>query len=450
MAVALFGTDGARGRANEELTPLLAMDIGRAAGTELWSGSRVVVGRDTRVSGPMLEAAVTAGLASAGVEVVSLGIAPTPAVAALVPLLKADAGVVISASHNPPEYNGIKLLQADGRKWASEREAAVERRVNAADFRKAAPAATGGTRHWPEAVEQYRSRLVGWFAGRVPPLKAVVDLGHGAAIATAVPVLERLGVECIMLYSEPEGRLINQACGATHPGIVADAVKRYGADVGLSFDGDADRLMAADETGQILDGDAVMYVLASGMQQRGELAGSPVVATVMSNLGLERGLHARGIDLLRTPVGDRWVADKMRESGAVLGGEQSGHVILSRWAVTGDGLLTALALLAELGSGEKLSGKLEGFTRYPQLLKNVRLTAPLKNWEDVPGLTEEARRCEADLGTEGRLLIRPSGTERLLRIMLEGRDADQLAEWADRLVAVVQETLTPEAVSPQD
>lgn len=446
--MALFGTDGVRDLANEVLTPELAMKLGQAAGTMLGSGRRIIIGRDTRVSGPMLESAVIAGLTSVGVDAVSLGIAPTPAVAALVPLLHADAGLVISASHNPPEYNGLKLLAKDGRKWTPDQEAEVERRMSDGSFHRVAATEVGAWLRWPEALDQYRRQLVGRFAGAVPALRAVLDLGHGAAMMTAPAVLEALGVSAEVLYGEPHGLLINRHCGATHPEVVAQAVRDRGADIGFTFDGDADRLMAVDSHGEILDGDGILYVLARGFQATGELSGNRVVATVMSNLGLERGLLASGITLDRTRVGDRWVAERMNEQGAIMGGEQSGHIILSKWAVTGDGLLTALALLAEMGrTGQSLAELREGFERYPQVLKNVRL-AKISNldegWQEWSGVRETLLACEADLGDEGRVFVRTSGTEPLLRIMLEGRDVDQITQWADRLVAVVEQALESE------
>lgn len=446
--MALFGTDGVRGLANEVLSPELAMKLGQAAGTMLGPGRRILIGRDTRVSGFMLESAAAAGLASVGVDTVSLGIAPTPAVAALVVLLHADAGLVISASHNPPEYNGLKLLARDGRKWTPEEEAEVERRMSAGDYQRTLPTGVGGWQGWPEALDQYRRQLVGRFAGAVPSVRAVLDLGHGAATMTAPAVLEALGVTCEVLYSEPHGLLINRNCGATHPEVVAKAVRERGADIGFTFDGDADRLMAVDSRGDILDGDGILYVLARGLKATGELVGNRVVATVMSNLGLERGLQTSGIALDRTQVGDRWVAERMAEQGAIIGGEQSGHIILSKWAVTGDGLLTALALLAEMGrTGKSLAELRQGFERYPQVLQNVHLRARSnlgEGWQEWPGVRQTLEACEADLGDEGRVFIRTSGTEPLLRIMLEGRDVDHITEWADRLVAVVEQALESE------
>jgi phosphoglucosamine mutase len=449
--MALFGTDGIRGEANTELTPELALEVGAAAGSMLGPGARVVIGRDTRVSGPMLEKAAVAGLTSAGVETVSLGVAPTPAVAALVPLLDADAGLVISASHNPPEYNGLKLLDRQGRKWDQSAEALVEERIRTGDRHRAAPTETGAARDWPEALERYREHLVGRFAGRVPKgLKVVLDLGHGAAVTTAAEILERLGVETVVLYGEPHGLLINQGCGATNPDVVAAAVRRHHADAGLSFDGDADRLMAADASGRILDGDALLYLLALDLHERNELPGSQVVATVMSNLGLERALGTRHITLVRTDVGDRWVAEEMHRLGAVLGGEQSGHIIQARHAVTGDGLLTALSFLSLLTDPDTVADRLGELTSYPQLLVNLPVPRAHLPWNTMPGLVEAVADCERDLGDEGRCLVRASGTEPLLRIMLEGRNETQIQSWADRLTAVVQTALEPETAPSMD
>lgn len=440
--MALFGTDGVRGVANDTLTAELAYRVAGAVGARLGPGARVLIGRDTRVSGPMLEAASVAGLTEAGVETVSLGVAPTPAVAALVPRCHAQAGLVISASHNPPEYNGLKWLADDGRKWPEAVEADVARAVDRGVRGRVPSMDLGAWRAWPEALEQYRSRLVGLFAGRVPKVRAVVDLAHGAAGVTAPEVLERLGIACDVWYGEPRGALINRQCGATHPEVLAHAVRVTGADIGFAFDGDADRVMVADGSGRILNGDAVLYLLALGMRAEGRLREDRVVATVMSNLALEHALAAHGIAMERTPVGDRWVADRMAETGAVLGGEQSGHIILADWAVTGDGLLTALAVLAEMQrSGRPASELAVDLTPYPQLLKNVKLGQIPPDWDERPEIKEAVRACAADLGADGRVFIRPSGTEPLLRIMLEGRDVDRIQSWADRLAAVVQEVL---------
>lgn len=443
--MALFGTDGARGIANQDLTVELAMRIGQAAAGLLEPGSIVVIGRDTRISGPMLEAALTAGLTTEGVHVVMAGVIPTPALGYLIDNLNARAGVMISASHNPPEYNGIKLLNRGGRKWPTELESRVEEGVRDPKRLRVVGADQVGavTRSEALALARYQEYLLSIFEGRIRSMKVVVDVAHGAAITTAAPILRALGLSLVMLNDEPDGRHINQHCGATHPQVVRDAVLAEGADVGLSFDGDADRLIAVDETGHIVDGDEILYVLARALKAEQALAGDTVVATVMSNLGLEKALGRIGIRLERTPVGDRWVAARMRDAGFMLGGEQSGHIIQRQWAETGDGLLTALAVLAQMSRQERpLSALVGEVERYPQVLHNVSLPRPITDWpREIPGLMEMVDAAQTELGEDGRVLIRPSGTEPLLRIMLEGRDASQIGQWADRMVTVVSEAL---------
>lgn len=440
--LALFGTDGARGIANQDLTIELATSIGWATAKLLERPARVLIGRDTRVSGPMLEAALTAGLTAAGVDVVLVGMLPTPALAHLISAMGADAGVMISASHNPPEYNGIKLLDKLGRKWSTERESEVEHHVSLG-VGASSSERIGRVSHLEDtAVLTYTRYLRSLFQDRLPALSVVADLAHGASTRTAPDVLEALGLSFRVLHSEPMGELINQGSGATHPEVVQHFVQDLGADLGLSFDGDADRVMAVDREGRIVDGDEILYVLATGLKAIGKLPGDQVVATVMTNLGIERALADQGISLIRTPVGDRWVAETMRETGAVLGGEQSGHVILKEWAETGDGLLTGLALLAELKRRDAdLADVLRGVERFPQVLKNVTLSSKGVEWETIPGLLEAVSNAEQDLGEDGRVLIRPSGTEPLLRIMLEGRDVEKIEIWADRLQAVVRDAL---------
>ncbi len=441
--MALFGTDGLRGQAPRELTPTLALAVGAAAVAELPGAPLVLVGRDTRVSGPMLEAAVVAGITAAGGTAGLLGVVPTPAVAALVPLLGAQAGVVISASHNPPEYNGLKLLDAEGRKWTLPREAAVAARVAGAEVPWAAWDQMGRVEPCAERVDLYRERLVAGFRGRVGRMHVVVDLGFGAASTTVPAVLQALGLEVPVLNGAPEGARINQGVGATHPAIVAQAVQELGADLGFSFDGDADRVIACDQEGRVIDGDGILYLLGRGLKDTGHLPGGEVVGTVMANLGLERALQAEGIRLHRTPVGDRWVAEAMATRMAPLGGEQSGHVILSEWAVTGDGLLTALAVLAEVHRvGRTISELVAEMPHYPQRLDNVRLPAIGFHWERMSGVDEAFQECRASLGDDGRLVVRASGTEPLLRIMIEGRDAAVVESWADRLTTVVRQALT--------
>lgn len=439
----LFGTDGVRGVANTQLTVELATKIGKAMARQLPTGGRIAIGRDTRVSSPMLEAALSAGITSSGRNVLLCGMLPTPALAYLIPHLSADAGVMISASHNPPQYNGIKLLDRWGRKWSQEAESAVEHEVQTAQGEGHSDSSIGRIYHWEDSViQQYHRYLIGLFAGKMPPCKVVIDVAHGAAIATAPAILQRLGLSVTVLHGEDQGLLINQGCGATHPEVLRQAVLDFGADVGLSFDGDADRVIAVDHTGRIVDGDALLYVLATAFKEQGKLPGDTVVATVMSNLGLERALQAQGIRLVRTAVGDRWVAESLRIQGAGLGGEQSGHVILSEWSETGDGLLTALAILAEMGRrNQTLSNLVEPVEQYPQILVNVPIDQPLSDWRTIEGLEEAVTEAEQVLGATGRVLIRPSGTEPLLRIMLEGRDTPTIHQWADRLQMVVQHAL---------
>ncbi len=419
------------------------MDIARGAARELGRPARVLIGRDTRVSGPMLESALAAGLTESGIDVMLAGMVPTPALAYLIGAMGADAGIMISASHNPPEYNGIKLIDQQGRKWEPEVEARVEAAIQSGDWPRPDPARVGRIFHYEEAaVAQYRRHLLSIFAGRIPAWPIVLDVAHGAASATAPQVFEALGVPVTVLHSEPLGELINVRCGATHPEVLREAVLSREARLGLAFDGDADRVIAVDGTGRIVDGDEILYVLAMQLKAAGRLTGDRVVATVMSNLGLERALEQSGVGLERTPVGDRWVAKAMREQHAVLGGEQSGHVILKEWTETGDGVLTGLALLAAVAeAGLSLEEAVSPVERYPQILRNVRLEAPVSDWQVIPGLREAVKDAEASLGAEGRVLIRPSGTEPLLRIMLEGRDVELTNQWAHRLETGVREAL---------
>jgi phosphoglucosamine mutase len=391
----------------------------------------------------MLEAALAAGLTESGIDVLLAGMVPTPALAYLIGAMGANAGIMISASHNPPEYNGIKLIDQQGKKWEPELEARVEDAIRSRDWPDPDPAQVGRIFHYEEvAVAQYRRHLLSIFAGRIPAWPIVLDVAHGAASATAPQVFEALGVPVTVLHPEPLGELINVQCGATHPEALREAVLSRGARLGLAFDGDADRVIAVDGSGRIVDGDEILFVLATQLKAAGHLADDRVVATVMSNLGLERALERSGIRLERTPVGDRWVAKAMREQEAVLGGEQSGHVILKQWTETGDGVLTGLALVAAVAeAGLTLEEAVAPVERYPQILRNVRLEAPVSDWKVIAGLAEAVKEAEAALGEEGRVLIRPSGTEPLLRIMLEGRDVDLINQWAHRLETGVREAL---------
>lgn len=441
--MALFGTDGARGIANEELTAELARDVARGAAQQLTRPARVLIGRDTRISGPMLEAALAAGFMECGVDVLLIGVIPTPALAYLVGAMQADAGVMISASHNPPHYNGIKLITPQGRKWEPEDEAHVEEAIDRKDWPSPDRHRIGRSFDYSGSAKHlYLRHLASLFAGKIPPLDLVLDVGHGAAGATAPAIFETLGVPVTVINHEPLGELINVGCGATHPEVLREEVLKRGAALGLSFDGDADRVIAVDHNGRIVDGDEILFVLAQFLKGQGKLTGDLVVATVMSNLGMERALLDRGIRLERTPVGDRWVARAMRQQDATLGGEQSGHVILNEWTHTGDGLLTGLALISAVTFlGISLADAVAPVERYPQVLKNVPLQSPISDWTTIPGLEENVSQAQAALGEDGRVLIRPSGTEPLLRIMLEGRDVDMIDEWAHRLEAGVREAL---------
>ena len=442
MNRSLFGTDGIRGTANvAPMTADVALAVGRAAGAEFTrSGhrNRVVIGKDTRLSGYMLEPALTAGFVSVGMDVFLLGPLPTPAVAMLARSMRADLGVVISASHNLYQDNGIKLFGPDGFKLSDEVEARIEERMSAsADDGLAASARLGRAQRIDDALGRYIEFVKGSFPKglTLDGLKIVVDCAHGAAYKVAPLVLRELGAEVIAIGVEPNGFNINLECGSTAPKAMQDAVKKHKADLGIALDGDADRVVMADETGALLDGDQLMALMASVWLRTGRLKGAAVVATVMSNLGLERYLEDLGIGLVRTGVGDRYVVEKMRELGINVGGEQSGHIVLSDYATTGDGLIAALQVLGACVEAKKpasVVGRL--FKPLPQLLKNVPGEPSALETSPVKSAVREA---EAALGKTGRLLVRPSGTEPLLRVMAEGDDQKVVAAAVDRVVAAI-------------
>ena len=442
MNRSLFGTDGIRGTANvAPMTADVALAVGRAAGAEFTrSGhrNRVVIGKDTRLSGYMLEPALTAGFVSVGMDVFLLGPLPTPAVAMLARSMRADLGVVISASHNLYQDNGIKLFGPDGFKLSDEVEARIEERMSAsADDGLAASARLGRAQRIDDALGRYIEFVKGSFPKglTLDGLKIVVDCAHGAAYKVAPLVLRELGAEVIAIGVEPNGFNINLECGSTAPKAMQDAVKKYKADLGIALDGDADRVVMADETGALLDGDQLMALMASVWLRTGRLKGGAIVATVMSNLGLERYLEDLGIGLVRTGVGDRYVVEKMRELGINVGGEQSGHIVLSDYATTGDGLIAALQVLGACVEAKKpasVVGRL--FKPLPQLLKNVPGEPSALETKPVQSAVREA---EAALGKTGRLLVRPSGTEPLLRVMAEGDDQKVVAAAVDRVVAAI-------------
>ena len=460
----LFGTDGVRGVAGRDLTARLAMDLAvagagvlsEAPGDERPRGRRpvAVVGRDPRTSGEFLEAAVVAGLASSGVDVLRLGVIPTPAVAYLTAALDAEFGVMLSASHNPAPDNGIKFFARGGLKLPDAAEDEIERRlaaVSSAAGPSAAGPAGGGL---PELgfgrvtdASQERERYLDHLLSTLPgsgdgaPLagwRVVVDCAHGAAYDIAPRMLRRAGAEVIAIGAEPDGDNINAGCGSTSLGALKAAVAEHGADVGIAHDGDADRCLAVDAGGEVIDGDQILAVLAFALKEAGRLADNTVVVTVMSNLGLRLAMRDAGITVVETPVGDRYLVAAMREGRFVLGGEQSGHIILLDHATTGDGLLTALHLLATAaGRGQPLGELTKVMTRYPQVLVSIpgvdrSLVATSRE------LADAVRAAEAELGESGRVLVRPSGTEQLVRVMVEAVDSGQAHRLADALAAVVR------------
>ncbi|WP_194745051.1 phosphoglucosamine mutase [Thermaurantiacus tibetensis] len=442
MGKRYFGTDGIRGLANgDRLTPELALKVGQAAGTRFLNGGhrhRVLIGKDTRLSGYMLEQALTAGFTSVGMDVVQVGPLPTPAVAMLTREMRADLGVMISASHNPFHDNGIKLFGRDGYKLSDADEEAIEALIEA-ELPRAQHQAIGRARRIDDARGRYIHAVKASFpeGARLDGLKVALDCANGAAYRVAPEALWELGAELVTLGVEPNGLNINDGCGSTHPEELAAAVTASGADIGIALDGDADRLILVDERGRIVDGDQILALIARSLASAGQLRGGAVVATVMSNLGLERHLAGLGLGLVRTPVGDRHVLAEMRARGCNLGGEQSGHMILADHATTGDGLVAALQVLAVLvAQARPASEVLHLFDPVPQLLKNVRFERgrPLED----PRVKAAIARAEAELGTRGRLLVRPSGTEPVIRVMAEADDEALVARAVEDVCEAVR------------
>jgi phosphoglucosamine mutase len=439
----LFGTDGVRGLANGELlTPEFAVALSASAARVLAEQNRTrrpvaVVGRDPRASGEMLEAAVVAGLASAGADAVRVGVLPTPAVAFLVGALGADLGVMISASHNPMPDNGIKLFAAGGHKLPDAVESAVEEGLAAAPAERPTGAAIGRVRDLPDAAERYGDHLVAVTPGSLAGLRVVVDCAHGAASTVAPQTYRRAGADVVALHAEPDGLNINDGVGSTHVGPLQEAVRAHGADLGIAHDGDADRCLAVDASGAVVDGDQIMAVLALAMREAGELAQNTLVTTVMSNLGLHLAMRDAGIAVRTTAVGDRYVLEELRAGGFSLGGEQSGHVVLPHYATTGDGLLTALRLMARMASTGRTLAELAAIvTPLPQVLQNVRV-ADKAAVADSAAVREAVEKAQVELGGTGRVLLRPSGTEQLVRVMVEAPTVEQARATAVRLAEVV-------------
>jgi len=438
----LFGTDGVRGLANAELTPELALALAASAARVLAAHDRshrpvAVVGRDPRASGEMLEAAVVAGLASAGADVLRVGVLPTPAVAYLVGALEADLGVMISASHNPMPDNGIKLFAAGGHKLPDSIEDEIEAGLNGEAAVRPTGTGVGRVSDVPDALDRYADHLVQATPHPLAGLKLVVDCANGASSLAAPEIYRRAGAEVIALYASPDGVNINEHCGSNHPEALRAAVVEHGADLGIAHDGDADRCVAVDAAGELVDGDQIMAVLALALSETGELAKDTLVATVMSNLGLHLAMRAHGITVVTTSVGDRYVLEELRASGFALGGEQSGHVVFPAYATTGDGLLTALRLMSRMAATGKPLGELAAvMNRLPQVLVNVPVADKAAVASSVE-VRDAVGAVEAELGDEGRVLLRPSGTEQLVRVMVEAPAQSTAQEAADRLAGVV-------------
>ncbi|MFE2141262.1 phosphoglucosamine mutase [Streptomyces sp. NPDC059456] len=448
----LFGTDGVRGVANADLTAELALGLSVAAahvlaeaGTFAGHRATAVVGRDPRASGEFLEAAVVAGLASAGVDVLRVGVLPTPAVAYLTGALGADLGVMLSASHNAMPDNGIKFFARGGHKLADELEdrieAVYEEHRTGAPWDRPTGAGVGRVSDYDEGFDKYVAHLMGVLPNRLDGLKIVLDEAHGAAARVSPEAFTRAGAEVVTIGAEPDGLNINDGCGSTHLGLLKQAVVEHGADLGIAHDGDADRCLAVDASGAEVDGDQILAVLALAMREAGSLRGNTVVGTVMSNLGFKLAMEGEGIQVVQTGVGDRYVLESMKEHGYALGGEQSGHVIILDHATTGDGTLTGLMLGARVAATGRSLAELAGvMQRLPQVLINVPDVdkSRVKTSAELAAAVADAER---ELGTTGRVLLRPSGTEPLVRVMVEAADIEQARAVAGRLADVVKSAL---------
>ena len=445
----LFGTDGARGVANTELTPELAMNIGRAAAMVLIDNAhqrpKVLIGEDTRLSGDMLESALAAGLCSVGADVLLLGVVPTPAVAYLVKEYGYDAGIMISASHNPYEYNGIKIFQSNGFKLPDVLEEAIESII--LDDVETPPAKSGAEvgriSRSETARMDYINHLLSTSEYRYNGMKVALDCANGSSSVTAKDLFESLGCDCKVLAADPDGLNINCDCGSTHVENLQKFVKENKCDVGFAFDGDADRLIAVDENGNVVNGDEIIALCSMDMKETGRLKADTAVVTVMSNMGFFKFAEANGIHCEKTKVGDRYVLENMLENGYLIGGEQSGHVIFLDYATTGDGQLTAIQILRAMKrTGKNLSELASVMEMFPQVLKNVRVSNFGKvRFEDDEEIKIAIKKAEDELGDTGRVLVRVSGTEPLVRVMLEGKDEEQIDRLASEIAEVVKERL---------
>ena len=443
-----FGTDGVRGEANVELTPELAFKLGRFGGYVLsqheTEAPKVFVGRDTRISGKMLESALVAGLLSVGIHVYKLGVLATPAVAYLVKTEGASAGVMISASHNPALDNGIKFFGGDGFKLDDEKEAEIEALLDATEDTLPRPSAEGlGTLvDYPEGLRKYEGYLVST-GTPLEGMKVALDTANGAASTSARQIFADLGAQITVIGETPDGLNINLNVGSTHPEALQEVVKESQSAIGLAFDGDSDRLIAVDENGEIVDGDKIMYIIGKYLSEKGQLAQNTIVTTVMSNLGFHKALESAGINKVVTAVGDRYVVEEMRKSGYNLGGEQSGHVILMDYNTTGDGQLSAVQLTKIMKeTGKSLSQLASEVTIYPQKLVNIRVENAMKEKAmEVPAIKTIIEKMEEEMAGNGRILVRPSGTEPLLRVMAEAPTTEEVNYYVDTIAAVVKDEI---------
>ncbi len=444
-----FGTDGVRGEANKVLTPEMAFKLGRMGGYVLTKEkedggqARVLVSRDTRISGEMLEHALIAGLLSVGIEVLECGVITTPGLSYLVRAQGADAGVQISASHNPVEDNGIKFFGSDGLKLSDSKEEEIEELIDAKEDMLPRPSAEGlGTvTDFRDGSNKYIQFLENTIPEDLDGIKVVIDGANGAASAFISRLFADLNVDFTTISTHPNGLNINDHCGATHTEHLQEEVVKQGAQLGLAFDGDADRCIAVDENGNEVDGDHIMYIIGSYLEEHGRLKKDTIVTTVMSNLGFTKALQRRGIKNVRTQVGDRYVSEEMRANGYSLGGEQSGHVIISDYHNTGDGMLTGIHLMLVMKkTGKSLTELLEDFKEYPQVLVNV----PVKNkasWKQHQAIVDVIKEVQDEMGDDGRVLVRPSGTQELLRVMAEGPTEEATQAYVDRIVKVVEDEM---------
>jgi phosphoglucosamine mutase len=437
----LFGTDGVRGVANSELTPEMAFELGRAGAYvlhEKFPNKKVIlVGKDTRISSDLLEHALISGISSVGFDVLRVGVLPTPGIAYLTRHLKACGGVVISASHNPPEYNGIKFFDAYGFKLSEKMERRIEATLGEVPLRPVGRN-IGRIKELGNPVDIYVDYLVNTVIGGLENFSIAIDCGNGATYEASPLAFRELGARVLAVNTSPDGFNINVECGSTYPHVIKEIVETHDVALGISHDGDGDRVIAVDEEGKIVDGDTILAIAALHMQKTGELRNNLVVGTVMSNLGLEIALKERGIKFIRTPVGDRYVLEAMREHGAVLGGEQSGHIIFLSHSTTGDGILTGLQLLSVVRDEEKELSQLRKVLKpYPQVLKSVKVKDK-KGVMENPKLLKVISEAKRELGEKGRILVRPSGTEPLIRVMVEAEEEKMANEVVDFVVKMIE------------